>query len=143
VTSSDTCKKSAWYGKSRFLLAALFLWTTAALAASGPGYETWPTPSTPPLCDVNPSNSAPLTLFSCSNNNSFEQVFKASATGTLTAYTMNLACLNPAGTPLTGLNALIYQGQPQWNQHSSNTSRHSSFEPGEFLCSVLLGFGTG
>ena len=72
-------------------------------------YETYPTSPAPPQCDVNPTNSAPLTLFNCFNNNSFGQVFLASATGTLTAFNMNLTCLNPAGTPLTGLSAVIYQ----------------------------------
>jgi hypothetical protein len=180
MTSSDPCIKveqSTRYGKSRFLLASLFLWTTAALA-SGPGpnginvgfdfnwnngpagytasfiastsgsgallnncggpvsastsscdfvfaysiggaaqtpvmpggvYETYPTSPAPAQCDVNPPNSAPLTLFNCFNNSSFGQVFRASATGTLTAFSMNLTCLNPAGTPLTGLSAVIYQ----------------------------------
>ncbi len=184
MTSSDPCMKveqSACYGKSRFLLAALFLWTTAALA-SGPGpngvnigidfnwalgpqgytasfisstsasggtlnnctvspttstshacdfvfaysiggvaqtpvtpggvYETYPTSPAPPQCNVNPTDSAPLTLFNCFNNSSFGQVFLASATGTLTAFNMNLTCLNPAGTPPTGLFAVIYQLNP-------------------------------
>jgi IPT/TIG domain/IPTL-CTERM motif len=180
MTSSDPCNKveqSTRYGKSRFLLAALFLWTTAALA-SGPGpngvnigfdfnwnpgplgysasfiqvssssgaslnnctygavtamssacdfvfaysiggipqtavisggvYETYPTLPTPPACNENPMDSAPLTLFNCFNSNSFGQVFLASATGTLTAFSMNLTCLNPAGSTLTGLFAVIY-----------------------------------
>ena len=181
MTSSDTCDKSAWYGKSPFLLTMLFLCTTAALA-SGPGpngvnigfdfnwnngpqgytasfiantsgsgatldncavglltatssacdfvfaysiggvaqtpvvsggtYETYPTLPAAPQCNVNPGQSAPLTLFNCFNSNSFGQVFRASATGPLTAYSMNLTCLNPAGTPLTGLNAVIYQVNP-------------------------------
>ena len=184
MTSSDPCIKveqSTRYGKSRFLLTALFLWATAALA-SGPGpngvnvgfdfnwnhgpagytasfiastsgsgatlnnctigptnaastacdfvfaysiggtpqtsvisggvYETYPTLPAPAQCDVNPMNSAPLTLFNCFNNSSFGQVFLASATGTLTAFSMNLTCLNPAGTPLTGLSAVIYQVNP-------------------------------
>ena len=50
-----------------------------------------------------------MTLFNCFNANSFGQVFLASATGTLTAFSFNLTCLNPAGTPLTGLSAVIYQ----------------------------------
>jgi hypothetical protein len=181
MTSSDPCGKveqSTRYRKSRLRLAALFLWTTAALASgagpngvnigidfnwnpgppgytasfinstSGSGatlnnctggpttptstacdfvfsysiggvaqtpvtpggvYETYPTLPAPPQCDVNPMNSAPLTLFNCFNNNSFGQVFLASTTGTLTAFNMNMTCLNPAGTPLTGLFAVIYQ----------------------------------
>ena len=183
MTSSDPCIKveqSTRYGKSRFLLASLFLWTTAALA-SGPGpngvnvgfdfnwnngpagyaasfigatsgsgatlincnpptnasstacdfvfaysiggvaqtavasggvYETYPTSPTPPNCQVGQNRTAPLTLFNCFNTNSFGQVFRASATGTLTAFSMNLTCLNPAGTPLTGLSAVIYQANP-------------------------------
>ncbi len=184
MPSSGPCVKleqSPCYGKFRILLAALFLWTTAALA-SGPGpnginigidfnwnsgppgytasfiaattgsgatlnnctggpttptstacdfvfsysiggtpqtavapggvYETYPTSPSPGQCDTNPPNSAPLTFFNCFNNNSFGQVFLASATGTLTAFSMNLTCLNPAGTPLTGLTAVIYQVNP-------------------------------
>ena len=72
-------------------------------------YETYPTSPAPPQCNVNPTDSAPLTLFNCFNNSSFGQVFLASATGTLTAFNMNLTCLNPAGTPPTGLFAVIYQ----------------------------------
>ena len=73
-------------------------------------YDTW----TPPgvsgrICDANPPNSAPLTLFNCFNTNSFGQVFLASATGTLSSFSMNLTCLNPAGTPPTGLFGVIYQ----------------------------------
>ena len=80
--------------------------------ASGGVYETYPTNPAPPNCDVNPSNSAPLTLFNCFNNNSFGQVFLATTSGTLTAFSMNMTCLNPAGTPLTGLFAVIYQVNP-------------------------------
>ncbi len=181
MTSSEPCIKaeqSARYGKSRFLLAALFLWTTAALAQSGPGpngvnigfdfnwslgpmgytasfinttsgsggtlsnctmgptsamsracdfvfaysiggvpqtpvtsggvYETYPTLPTPPTCRIGMIDTEPLTLFNCFNTNSFGQVFLASATGTLTAFSMNLTCLNPAGGTLTGLSAVIY-----------------------------------
>ncbi len=184
MTSSDPgikVEQSPRYGKSRFLLASLFLWTTAALA-SGPGpngvnvgfdfnwnngpagyaasfigttsgsgatlvnctngggpvtpsssvcdfvfaysiggtaqtpvssggvYETYPTgPAAPNNCDVSPRTTAPLTLFNCFNTNSFGQVFLASATGALSDFSMNLTCLNPAGTPVTGLSAVIYQ----------------------------------
>jgi hypothetical protein len=180
---TDPCIKveqTTRYGKSRFVLAWLFLWATAALA-SGPGpnginigldfnwnngpsgysasfiaattgsgatlnncggvvspstsacdfvfaysiggtpqtavtpggvYETYPTSPTPPRCDENPPNSAPLTLFNCFNNNSFGQVFLASATGILSGFTMDLTCLNPTGAPLTGLSAVIYQVNP-------------------------------
>lgn len=52
--------------------------------------------------------SAPLTLFNCFNANSFGQLFTASATGALSNLTMQMTCLNPAGTPITGLTALIY-----------------------------------
>jgi hypothetical protein len=75
-------------------------------------YETYPTLPTPPFCDENPPNSAPLTLFNCFNNNSFGQIFKASVSGNLTAFTMPMTCLNPAGSPPTGLLALIYQVNP-------------------------------
>jgi hypothetical protein len=171
-------EQCARYGRLRFLLAALFLWTTAALA-SGPGpngvnvgfdfnwnqngpagytasfiqtttgsgaslvnctggptttmstacdfvfaysiggtpqtpvtpggaYETYPTSPTPPTCRVGITDTAPLTLFNCFNTNSFGQVFLASATGTLTAFSMNLTCLNPPGGTITGLSAVIY-----------------------------------
>jgi hypothetical protein len=73
-------------------------------------YGTW----TPPgaggrICDLNPPNSAPLTLFNCFNTNSFGQIFMASATGTLSGFSMPMTCLNPTGAPPTGLFALLYQ----------------------------------
>lgn len=84
----------------------------AAVPAGGV-YSTW-TPPSPPnpnanICDQNPANSAPLTLYNCFNNGSFGQVFMAGATGTLSNLTMSMTCLNPAGTPPTGLFALLYQ----------------------------------
>ena len=79
-------------------------------APAGGVYQTWTPPgSAGRICDTNPANSAPLTLFNCFNNNSFGQVFMASASGPLTAFSMPMTCLNPAGTPPTGLFALIYQ----------------------------------
>jgi len=181
MTSSDPgikVEQSTRYRKYRFLLASLFLWTTAALA-SGPGpngvnvgfdfnwnngpagysasfiastsgsgatlnncsngqvtpsssacdfvfaysiggtaqtavvpggaYETYPTSPAAATCEIGMGRTAPLTLFNCFNTNSFGQVFLASATGTLTAFSFNLTCLNPAGTPVTGLSAVIYQ----------------------------------
>ena len=76
-----------------------------AQTAVSPGgaYSTWNG-----SCD-NPGNTAPLTLFNCFNANSFGQIFMASATGTLSGLTMPLTCLNPAGTPPTGLFAVLYQ----------------------------------
>jgi len=76
---------------------------------SGGVYETYPTSPAPPTCEIGSNRTAPLTLFDCFNANSFGQVFLASATGTLTAFSMNLTCLNPAGGTLTGLSAVIYQ----------------------------------
>ena len=70
-------------------------------------YSTWTG-----ICDANPSNSAPLTTFSCFNNNSFGETFVSTATGALTGITMKMTCLNPAGSPLTGLHALFYQVNP-------------------------------
>jgi len=77
---------------------------------SGGAYSTWPTG---PLgntraCDV-PNNTAPVTLWNCFNQDSFGQVFLASATGTLSNVTMPMTCLNPARVPLTGLYAVLYQ----------------------------------
>ena len=192
MTSSEPCikvERSTHYGKFRFLPAALFLWTTAALAASGPGpngvnvgfdfnwnpgplgysasfiastngsgatlqnctngggggpvlstssacdfvfaysiggtpqtpvtpggvYETYPTSPAAPYCQAGGPQTAPLTLFNCFNTNSFGQVFLASATGLLSAFSMSLTCLNPAGTPITGLSAVIYQVNPNGN----------------------------
>lgn len=81
--------------------------------APGGVYEHYPNyPSQPAFCDTNPSNSAPLTLFNCFNNDSFGQVFMASTTGTLSAFAFRLTCLNPAGTTLTGLIAAIYETNP-------------------------------
>ncbi len=69
----------------------------------GGAYSTWNgTCEQPPL-------TAPLTLFNCFNNDSFGQVFLASATGTLSGLTMPMTCLNPSGSPPTGLFAVIYQ----------------------------------
>ncbi len=75
-------------------------------------YETYPTPPNPPFCDTNPSNSAPLTMFNCFNNDTFGQIFEARVSGPLTAFAMPMTCLNPAGSPPTGLFALIYQANP-------------------------------
>lgn len=74
---------------------------------SGGVYSAWTG-----TCDQNPSNSAPLTLFNCFNTNSFGQIFMASASGVLSGVTMPMTCLNPAGSPPTGLYALIYQILP-------------------------------
>ncbi len=77
---------------------------------SGGVYQTW----TPPgiggrICDYPSSNTAPLTLFNCFNQNSFGQIFTATASGALTAFSMQMTCLNPAGTAPTGLIAVLYQ----------------------------------
>jgi hypothetical protein len=70
----------------------------------GGTYSTWNG-----TCDLNPIESAPLTLFNCFNIDSFGQIFLASATGTLSGLTMPMTCLNPSGSPPTGLFAVIYQ----------------------------------
>ena len=70
----------------------------------GGTYSTWTG-----TCDQNPNLSAPLTLFNCFNQNSFGQIFKASATGALSGLTMQVTCLNPSGQPPTGLQAFLYQ----------------------------------
>jgi len=74
-------------------------------------YEMWTAAPgfTGSACDQNPNNSAPLTLWNCFNSNSFGQVFTAGSTGALSGVSMQMTCLNPAGTPLTGLFAVIYQ----------------------------------
>ena len=75
-------------------------------------YQTWTLPvGSGRGCDV-PGNTSPLTLFNCFNSNSFGQDFLVSATGTLTAFSMPMTCLNPSGSPPTGLIALIYQVTP-------------------------------
>jgi hypothetical protein len=86
--------------------------TPQTAVTSGGVYETYPTLPTPPQCNVNPMDSAPLTLWNCFNNDSFGQVFKASATGTLSDVTMPMTCLNPTGQTLTGLFAVIYLVNP-------------------------------
>jgi hypothetical protein len=81
--------------------------------ASGGTYDTWtPRGAGVQICNENPSESAPLTLFNCFNADSFGQIFMASASGTLTNFTMRMTCLNPAGGALNGLTALIYQVNP-------------------------------
>jgi hypothetical protein len=79
---------------------------------SGGAYETWNLHANGFDCDTSngttPNNTAPLTLFNCFNQDSFGQVFQAGTTGALTAFSMPMTCLNPAGTNLTGLFALIY-----------------------------------
>lgn len=72
-------------------------------------YQTWTLPpGSGRGCDV-PQNTSPLTLFNCFNSNSFGQDFQVGTTGALTAFTMPMTCLNPAGTAPVGLVALIYQ----------------------------------
>jgi hypothetical protein len=91
---------------------------------SGGSYETWPSSGTGRLCDETggiANNTAPLTLFDCFNQNSFGQLFIPGTTGTLTAFSMRITCLNPAGTPPTGLYALIYQ--------TTNSGLHLSATP--------------
>jgi hypothetical protein len=84
--------------------------TAQAPVAPGGSYETWTPPgSAGRICDNPPTNTSPLTLFNCFNSNSFGQLFVPSASGALSGVTMKMACLNPAGTPPTGLVALIYQ----------------------------------
>lgn len=79
-------------------------------------YDTWPNSSgNGQFCDSNPSRSTPLTLFNCFNQNSFGEIFLAGATGALGNVTMPMTCLNPSGSPPTGLIALIYQINPNGN----------------------------
>ena len=70
-------------------------------------YETWPTATGP--CNSNPARSAPLTLWDCFNQNSFGQIFYAQSSGPLSGMTISMTCLNPAGGPLDGLFAVLYQ----------------------------------
>jgi hypothetical protein len=78
--------------------------------ASDHVYSTWPaSPGSGNVCDTNPGNSAPLTLWNCCNTNSFGQIFYARATGVLSGVTMSMTCLNPAGGTLSPLYAVIYQ----------------------------------
>lgn len=85
----------------------------AAQPGTLPGgtYTTWTPPGSPPprICDLNPNNSAPLTLFDCFNNAAFGQIFYASSSGALSNFVMPLTCLNPAGGTTTGLVANLYQ----------------------------------
>jgi hypothetical protein len=80
-----------------------------AVAPNGT-YNTWTPPGSPPprICDVNPANTSPLTLFNCFNSFTFGQHFTPTNTGLLSGMTMPMTCLNPAGTPPTGLVALLY-----------------------------------
>ena len=86
--------------------------TPQTAVTPGGVYETYPTLPTPPRCNENPMDSAPLTLWNCFNSNSFGQVFMASATGTLSNMTMPMTCLNPTGETLTDFFAVIYQLNP-------------------------------
>ena len=76
-------------------------------------YETWQSFAQPlRSCDTNngttSNNTSPLTLFDCFNQNSFGQDFTPTSTGLLSGMTMPMTCLNPAGTPLVGLSAVLY-----------------------------------
>src|SRR5579859_4172867 len=58
--------------------------TPQTSVTSGGVYEHYPNyPTQPAFCDTSPSNSAPLTLWNCFNNDSFGQIFMARATGAL------------------------------------------------------------
>ena len=81
--------------------------TGRGLAPAGP-YSTWNG-----VCSANASgvanNTSPLTMWNCFNTSSFGQIFWAFSSGTLSGLTFNMTCLNPAGTTLTPVYALIYQ----------------------------------
>src|SRR5579859_7272599 len=102
-------------GVCNFVIAYSVGGTPQPAVLPGGAYETWTPPGRPPgqiICDTTgstPNNTAPLTLFNCFNQNSFGQDFTPTATGTLSAMTMAMTCLNPSGTPLKGLVALLYQ----------------------------------
>lgn len=83
--------------------------TPQTAVSPGGVYSTWSTPPAPPQCDLNPSNSSPLTLYNCFNNNSFGQIFMASSTGALSNVAMSMTCLNPTGATITGMVANLYQ----------------------------------
>jgi hypothetical protein len=79
-------------------------------------YDTWPNSSgSGVFCNSSPARSTPLTLFNCFNQNSYGEIFLAGATGTLGNVAMPMTCLNPSGSPPTGLIALIYQINPNGN----------------------------
>jgi hypothetical protein len=92
--------------------------TPQTAVVSGGAYNTWAqtAPSNARFCDlsvdgITPNNTAPLTLWNCFNQDSFGQIFKASATGTLSGMTLPMTCLNPAGgtLPPGKFFAVIYQ----------------------------------
>lgn len=83
--------------------------TPQTAVSPGGVYSTWSTPPASPFCDQNPSNSSPLTLYNCFNNNSFGQIFLASSTGALSNVAMRMTCLNPTGATITGMVANLYQ----------------------------------
>jgi hypothetical protein len=88
--------------------------TAQTPVASGGTYETWngANGATGVFCGQRTgatTGNAPLTLFNCFNSGSFGQIFVPSTSGALGGVTMRMTCLNPAGTPPTGLVALIYQ----------------------------------
>jgi len=82
---------------------------------SGGIYDTWDG-----TCEDNPSGSEPLTLSNCFNSGPWGQIFMASATGTLSNFTMPMTCLNPAGSAITNLQASIYLVNPNGSSLPAN-----------------------
>jgi hypothetical protein len=76
---------------------------------TGGAYETLPNPIVGETCT---QPKAPLTLWDCFNQNSYGEVFYPQSTGTLSALTVTMTCLNPAGGTLNGLFAVLYQVNP-------------------------------
>lgn len=74
---------------------------------SGGIYDTWDG-----TCEDNPTGSEPLTISNCFNSGPWGQIFMASATGTLSNFTMPMTCLNPTGGVITNLQASIYLVNP-------------------------------
>ena len=81
--------------------------TPQASVSSGGVYDSWNG-----TCDNNPLNSSPLTLYNCFNQNSYGQIFYPSSSGSLNSVVMRMTCLNPAGVPLIGLLAYVYEIAP-------------------------------
>lgn len=117
-TTVNNCSGGAAVNSTTSACSFAFTYSVGGTAQTpilpGGSYETWmgANGQAGRFCDETSglnNNTAPLTLFNCFNQNSFGQLFAPSSSGALSGITMNMTCLNPAGTKLTGLTAVIYQ----------------------------------
>lgn len=105
-SSLDNCGGAVTSSTSTCDFAFTYEIGGVAQTAVQPGgvYDTWDG-----TCEDNPYSSAPLTIYNCFNQGPFGQIFLASATGTLSNFTMPMTCLNPTGATITNVEAYLYQ----------------------------------